>query len=113
MPKNMPIPDNMPAAVEMYESGANCVKVAVFLDVAPGTALSLLRRSGVKIRRRGFAAGSVVPQASDDDTDDVPLRRPPVTPEYLSILRQRWAEKIPHIVDIALQESGERHCHVR
>lgn len=46
------------------------------------------------------------------DTED---RHPPVTQEYLSILRQRWAEKIPGIVATAIQEAfpGERIGHAR
>lgn len=115
MPKQMPIPDNMPAAIRMYRSGASSVQVAAYLDVSLGTAIRLLRRCDVKIRRCGFAAGSVVPQVGQDDTDDAPLYRPPVTPEYLDTLRRRWAEKIPGIVATALQEAfpGERIGHVR
>lgn len=119
MPKQMPIPANMQTAISMYSSGASVVQVAAYLDVSLGTATRLLRRCDIKIRSRGSAAGSLVPQVSQDDTDDAPLSRPPVTPEYLSILRRRWAEKIPLIVSIALQESlppkrpGERPSHVR
>lgn len=57
----------------------------------------------------------LISQASADDGDDAPLKRPPVTPEYLDTLRRRWAEKIPHIVATAIQEAfpGERINHVR
>lgn len=113
--KPIQMPDNMPAAIKMYNSGASSVRVAKFLGVAAGTAIRLLREAGVEIRTRGFAAGSVVPQVPKEYRDDNPLKRPPVTPEYLSILRRRWAEKIPGIVATALQEAfpGERIGHVR
>lgn len=111
--KRTVIPHNMPEAVRMYQAGANSIQVAVFLDVCPGTALRLLREAGVKIRRTGFAAGSVAPQASADEDDDAPLKRPPITPEYLNTLRHRWSEKMPKIIADAFQECGERYVHVR
>lgn len=115
MPKQMPIPENMPTAISMYNSGASVVHVAAYLDVSLITATRLLRRCDVKIRSRGSVSVSPVPLVSQDDTDDAPLYRPPVTPEYLDTLRRRWAEKIPGIVATALQEAfpGERIGHVR
>lgn len=108
-------PKNMPAAVKMYKAGENSTRVAHLLGVSTGTAIRLLREAGVEIRTRGFAAGSVMPQVPKEYRDDDPLKRPPVTPEYLSILRRRWAEKIPGIVATAIQEAfpGERIGHVR
>ena len=51
-------------------------------------------------------------QAFYSDAED---RHPPITPEYLSILSRRWAEKIPGIVATAIQEAfpGERSRHAR
>lgn len=128
--KYIPTPDDLSAAVEMYQGGSTSIQVAKFLGVVPHTALRLLRGEGVEIRKAGLVAGSVIHRrgptvrlvmhrAIKDDSVDAPVVRPVVTSQYLDELSRRWAEKIPRIVATALQESlqakrsGERSVHVR
>ncbi len=95
-------------AVRMYQGGATGKQVSQYLGVSTFTAVRTLRKAGVEIRTRGYRTDSDPPPPAHIHPQQIASYEayPPVTPEYLTILNDRWSRRIPAIVRKALKESG-------